>query len=50
VARLLGAVGERLRAGDLILSGSVTQVGVAAGDKVRAEIDGLGSVALTVEP
>jgi 2-keto-4-pentenoate hydratase len=50
VARLLGAVDERLRAGDLILSGSVTQVGVAAGDKVRAEIDGLGSVALTVEP
>ncbi len=50
VARLLGAVGERLRAGDLILSGSVTQVGLAAGDEVRAEIDGLGSVALTVGP
>jgi 2-keto-4-pentenoate hydratase len=50
VARLLGAVDERLRAGDLILSGSVTQVSLAAGDEVRAEIDGLGSVALSVEP
>ena len=34
----------------LILSGSVTQVSLAAGDEVRAEIDGLGSVALSVEP
>jgi len=48
VARLLDAVGERLRRGDRILSGSVTQVGVEAGDEVRAEIDGLGSVAVTV--
>lgn len=50
MAGLLGAVGERLRRGDRIFSGSVTQVRLAAGDEVRAEIDGLESVALTVEP
>lgn len=50
VARLLEAAGERLRRGDRILSGSVTQVAVAPGDDVRAEIRGLGSVNLTVGP
>jgi 2-keto-4-pentenoate hydratase len=48
VAELLGAVGERLRPGDRILTGSITQVPVAPGDAVAAEIDGLGRVALRI--
>ena len=48
VARLLGAVGERLRRGDRILAGSVTQVAVLPGDQVLAEIEGLGRVAVTI--
>jgi len=47
-AELLAAVGERLRPGDRILTGSVTQVAVAPGDEIAAEIDGLGRVALTI--
>jgi 2-keto-4-pentenoate hydratase len=48
VAALLGRVGERLRAGDLLITGSVVQVPLAAGDEVAAEIDGLGRVSLAV--
>jgi 2-keto-4-pentenoate hydratase len=48
VARLLDAVGERLRRGDRILAGSLTQVELAAGDEVTAEIDGLGRVAVAI--
>ena len=48
VARLLGALGERLRRGDRILTGSVTQVPVGPGDEVLAEIEGLGSVVVTI--
>jgi 2-keto-4-pentenoate hydratase len=44
VAQLLAAVGERLQAGDRILSGSLTRVPVAPGDHVAAIIDDLGSL------
>jgi 2-keto-4-pentenoate hydratase len=51
VARLLGAVGERLLAGDWIIAGSLTaQVPVQPGDLVRLEIDGLGDTELRVGP
>jgi hypothetical protein len=42
----LDSVGERPEPGDVVLTGSVTQVPVSAGDHVAAEIDGLGRVAL----
>jgi 2-keto-4-pentenoate hydratase len=48
VAQLLVAAGERLRAGDRILSGGLTHVPVAPGDRVAAVIDGLGSVEATI--
>jgi 2-keto-4-pentenoate hydratase len=48
VARLLGAAGERLRRGDRILTGAITQVPVRPGETVAAEIDGLGRVAVTL--
>jgi 2-keto-4-pentenoate hydratase len=48
VARLLDVVGERLRRGDRIFAGSVTQVEVAPGDEVTAEIDGLGRLAVAI--
>jgi 2-keto-4-pentenoate hydratase len=50
VARLLEPMGERLRPGDRIFAGSETQVAVAPGDEVAAEIDGLGRVAVSLEP
>ena len=49
-ARLLGALGERLRAGDLLITGSVVQVAIRPGEEVAAEIDGLGRVALSIVP
>jgi 2-keto-4-pentenoate hydratase len=49
-AGLLAAVGERLRAGDLILAGSLTHVPVELGSTVLAEIDGIGRVAATLAP
>ena len=48
VAALLGRTGERLRAGDCLITGSVVQVPVAPGSDVAAEIDGLGRVMVTV--
>jgi 2-keto-4-pentenoate hydratase len=36
-ARILVAVDEQLRAGDRIITGSITQLPFAAGDVVRAE-------------
>jgi 2-keto-4-pentenoate hydratase len=47
-ARLVSAMGEELRAGDRIITGSIVQVPVGAGDDVSAEIDGLGEVRLSV--
>jgi 2-oxo-3-hexenedioate decarboxylase len=41
---------QALRAGDLILTGSVTGAfAVKAGDKVRAEFEGLGTITLNLE-
>jgi 2-keto-4-pentenoate hydratase len=48
IARLLAAAGERLRRGDWILTGSITQVPVRPGETVAAKIGGLGRVAVTV--
>lgn len=49
VARRLGELGEALRAGDLVLSGSYTRpLPVAAGDRVSAEFGALGSVSVAL--
>jgi 2-keto-4-pentenoate hydratase/ketosteroid isomerase-like protein len=48
VAEVLGAAGERLRAGDVIIAGSLTHVPVGPGQAVAAEIDGLGRVDLAI--
>jgi hypothetical protein len=47
-ARVLAAVGERLDAGDLVITGSVVQIPVARGDEVEADLGELGSVRLRV--
>jgi 2-keto-4-pentenoate hydratase len=48
VATLLGAVGERLQAGDRLITGSVVQVPVEPGDEVVADLGSLGRAAATV--
>jgi 2-keto-4-pentenoate hydratase len=48
VARLLGAMGERLRAGDRVITGSVVQVPVRVGDQVVADMGALGAVGLWI--
>jgi 2-keto-4-pentenoate hydratase len=48
VATLLGALGERLQAGDRLITGSVVQVPIDPGDEVVADLGALGQVALTV--
>jgi 2-keto-4-pentenoate hydratase len=49
VAGYLDAVGDKLRAGDAIIGGSlVTAVPLGEDERVELEIDGLGSVALEV--
>jgi 2-keto-4-pentenoate hydratase len=48
VANLLGAVGEQLRAGDRLITGSVVQVPVAVGEEVTADLGPLGRVRLTI--
>jgi 2-keto-4-pentenoate hydratase len=49
VGGYLGAVGDILRAGDVIIAGSlVTALPLAGDERVELEIDGLGSVALEV--
>lgn len=50
VAALLGAMGERLQAGDRLIMGSIVQVAVAPGDEVIAELGGLGRVQITIDP
>lgn len=50
VADLLGACGERLRAGDRIIAGSLTApLPVSPGDAVELELGSLGLVGLTLE-
>jgi len=48
VAALLGAMGERLEAGDVLITGSVVQLPVDPGDEVIANMGQLGRVGLTV--
>ena len=48
VAAVLGGVGERLRAGDRLITGSVVQVRVAAGDQVVADFGELGRVRVAI--
>jgi hypothetical protein len=43
-ARLLAGVGERLRRGDWIITGSVVQVAVRPGEEVIADFGELGRV------
>jgi 2-keto-4-pentenoate hydratase len=49
-AALLRLGGERLAAGDLLLTGSLVHVPVAPGDDVIAEIAGLGRVGASIDP
>lgn len=48
VAVLLDTVGEELRAGDLLITGSVVQVRVRPGSQVAADFGELGRVAIEV--
>jgi hypothetical protein len=48
VARILGAAGETLRAGDRVITGSVVQVPIAAGDDVVADFGALGRVQVAI--
>lgn len=48
VARRLEAAGEKLEPGDLIITGALVVAQVRLGDVVEADIEGLGSVRLTV--
>jgi 2-keto-4-pentenoate hydratase len=50
VARALEAVGERLRAGDRIITGSILQVGVRPGDDLIADLGAFGRVGLVIAP
>ena len=48
VANVVGAAGEGLRAGEVVICGSVVPaLDVSAGDTVEVEIDGLGSLSVT---
>ena len=47
-ARLLKAVGERLAAGDRIITGSVVQVPVGVGDEIVADLGALGAARLVI--
>jgi 2-keto-4-pentenoate hydratase len=47
-ARIVAAVGERLQAGDRIITGSVVQVGLEPGDEVIAELGALGRLRLVI--
>jgi 2-keto-4-pentenoate hydratase len=48
IARQLEAVGEKLRAGDRIITGSLTHVPVRAGDAIEISIAPLGSLAIQI--
>lgn len=47
-ARILGAAGERMRAGDVIITGNVVQVAIVPGDEVVADLGALGAVGLRI--
>jgi 2-keto-4-pentenoate hydratase len=47
-SRVLQAAGEELRAGDRVITGSIVQLPVFAGDELTAALDGLGAVRVTV--
>jgi 2-keto-4-pentenoate hydratase len=47
-ARILDAPGERLTRGDRIITGSVIQIRINAGDDVTADVAGLGSVRVQI--
>jgi 2-keto-4-pentenoate hydratase len=47
-ARLLASVGEGLRAGDHLITGSVVQIPVQSGDYVVADLGSLGTVAVAI--
>jgi 2-keto-4-pentenoate hydratase len=49
-ARVLGAMGERLKAGDRLITGAVVQVAIKAGDQVIADLGALGQVQLSIAP
>jgi 2-keto-4-pentenoate hydratase len=49
-ARLLGATGERLRAGDRMILGSIIQLPVETGDEVVADLGPLGRVQAEIAP
>ncbi len=48
VARLLAAVGQRLQAGDRIITGSIAQVAIKPGNDVAADLRPLGRVQLSI--
>jgi 2-keto-4-pentenoate hydratase len=48
VGRLLDSAGERLQAGDSLITGSVVQIRVEPGDEVIADLGPLGRAAATV--
>jgi len=48
VAVVLDAMGERLRAGDRLITGSVVQVPLQPGDEVLADLGALGRVQLSI--
>jgi hypothetical protein len=48
IADILAAAGERLEDGDRVITGSIVQVWVRAGDDVVADLGGLGTVKLSI--
>jgi 2-keto-4-pentenoate hydratase len=48
LANVLAALEQPLRAGDLILAGSLIHVPVSAGSSIAADIEGVGRVEATV--